>query len=98
MIYPHFVEMKGYHNLLGDCVIRDVAACSRPSQNRATLSGTENCRVSSISPTFNAKITTYLAPLLCKLAFFNRCKPNTLKYVDIPPRPFEAKKKKPRTQ
>jgi hypothetical protein len=31
------------------------------------LSGTENC--SSLWPTFNAKIATYLAPLLCKLAF-----------------------------
>jgi hypothetical protein len=30
--------------------------------------------------------------LLCKLAFFNRYKPNTLKYVDTPPRSFEAKK------
>jgi hypothetical protein len=32
------------------------------------LSGTENCR--SLWPTFNAKIATCLAPLLCKLFFY----------------------------
>jgi hypothetical protein len=47
---------------------KNVAACSRPSQNRVIYAARRTACSSSLSPTFNAKIATNLAPLLCKLA------------------------------